>query len=193
MFGLIFSLVYLVVFPVFFLIVIGVNKYSILKAINEIGLEVEDILNSSNFKISKILYLNDKATYNKDDAYKKFIAVDNKNKKLCLIDYQKGSLLILEFKDILNYEIYEDGSNRTIGGSWRGIFAAETNGMCKELKLIVRLNRYDISQISYEIISNTPLNIGVNKSSQAYKQCLSTMQQAVSFLEVVKHENENSK
>ena len=62
--------------------------------------------------------------------------------------------------------------------------------MCKELKLIIRLKRYDISQVCYEIISNTVLNTGINKSTQPYKQCISTLQEVVSLLEVIKHENE---
>ncbi len=61
--------------------------------------------------------------------------------------------------------------------------------MCKELKLIIRLNKYDTSQICYEIIFNTSFNMGINKSSSTYKQCINTLQEVVSFLEVVKNEN----
>ena len=158
-----------------------------------INSKANNSLKNSNFKSTKKFYLNDYATYNQSNNCKKFIAVDNDNKQICLIDYEKGSMLIVEFNEILNYEIYENGSNQTVGGNiggfLSGIFGAETNGMCKELKLIIRLKRYDTSQVCYEIISNTSFNIGLNKSTQPYKQCISTLQEVVSFLEVVKNEN----
>lgn len=160
----------------------------------QINLKADNAIKSSQFNITKIFYLNDCFTYDKSDNYKKFIAVDNDNKRIGLIDYEKGNLLIVEFSEILNYEIYENGSKATTGGSiggfWSNIFGAETNEMCKDLKIIIRLKRYDISQISYEIISDTILNVGINKSTQQYKQCISTLQEVVSFLEVIKNENQ---
>lgn len=162
-----------------------------------INLKAGESLKNTNFKISKRFYINDCATYNQQKKRKKIVAIDNDNKQICLIDYEKGSLLIVGFNEILNYEIYENGSNLTsgvnFGGVWSGIFGAETNGMCKELKLIIRLKRYDISQVQYDIISNTFFNIGINKSTLPYKQCISTLQEFVSFLEVVKNENNTNK
>ena len=73
-----------------------------------------------------------------------------------------------------------------------GIFATETNGMCKDLKLIIRLNSYENAQIVYNIISNTTFNAGLNKSTSQYKSCISSLQEVVSFLEVVKNENRNT-
>lgn len=157
-----------------------------------INLKADKSIKNSNFQITKKFYLNDNATYNKSKDCKKYIAIDNDNKQICLIDYEKANMLIVGFNEILNYEVYENGSNLTAGGSiggfWSGIFGAETNGMCKDLKLIIRLRRYDISQVAYEIISNTSLNIGISKSSDLYKQCISTLQEVISFLEVVKSE-----
>lgn len=162
-----------------------------------INLKASESLKKTSFKISKRFYINDCATYNQQNKLKKIVAVDNDNKQLCLIDYEKGSLFVVGFNEILNYEIYENGSNLTsganIGGFWSGIFGAETNGMCKELKLIIRLKRYDVSQVSYDIISNTFFNFGINKSTLPYKQCISTLQEVVSFLEVVKNENNTNK
>ena len=67
------------------------------------------------------------------------------------IDYIKGSLIIVGFNEILDFEIYENGSHLTngcvVGGLWAGLFGSETSGLCKELKLIIRINRYDISQV----------------------------------------------
>jgi len=196
MFFLTYWLIFIVVFIGTFLIILVVHQSSTSnkrKYQEELNLKAKNSIESANFKTTKTFYLNDYATYNKDNSCKKIIVVDNDNKKLCLIDYEKGNLLFVEFNEILNYELYENGSNKTIGGNiggfWSGIFGAETNGMCKELKLIIRLKRYDTSHVCYEIISNTTFNMGLNKSDQAYKQCISTLQEVTSFLEVVKNEN----
>ncbi len=200
MYFLIYWLVFLIVFIGTLLIIWAVHQSGVSNARKNqenINSKANKSLTSSNFNITKKFYLNDYATYNQSNNCKKFIAVDNDNKQICLIDYEKGSMLIVEFNEILNYEVYENGSNTTTGGSiggfWSGIFGAETNGMCKDLKLIIRLKRYDTSQVSYEIISNTSFNMGINKSTQPYKQCVSTLQEVVSFLEVIKNENNAKK
>ena len=196
---LLFWLIFLIVFVGTLIIVGAINLSSISDACKQqekINVNAHNILSNSNFNTNKIFYLNDNTTYNKSTDCKKFIAIDNDYKQICLINYEKGNMIIVNFNEILNYEIYENGSNTTtggtIGGFWSGIFAAETNGNCKDLKLIIRLNRYDTSQISYDIISNTLFNVGINKSTQTYKKCISTLQEIVSFLEVVKKENKNT-
>ncbi|MBQ9790713.1 MAG: hypothetical protein IJW24_03870 [Clostridia bacterium] len=190
---------WLVFFVVFFgILIIGfaIHQSNVSGARNkqlEINLKANNTLKISKFNETKRFYINDYATHNQSNDCKKFVAVDNENKQICLIDYEKGSLIIISFSEILNYEIYENGSNATTGGNlgglWSGIFAAETEGMCKELKLIIRLKKYDISHISYDIISNTSMNMGINKSTQPYRACISTLQEFVSFLEVIKSEN----
>ena len=64
--------------------------------------------------------------------------------------------------------------------------------MCKDLKLIIMLNSYKNAQIVYNIISNTTFNTGLNKSTSQYKSCICSLQEVVSFLEVVKNENRNT-
>lgn len=196
MYLLIYWLIFIIVFLGILVIFWAVHKSGVsntCKNQKSINLKSNNFLKSSNFNVTKIFYLNDNATYNQPKDCKKFIAVDNISKQICFIDYEKCSMLIVGFNEILNYEIYENGSNATTGGNvigfGAGFFGAETNGMCKDLKLIIRLKRYDKSQISYDIISNTSFNVGINKSTQAYKQCISTLQELVSFLEVVKNEN----
>lgn len=196
MFYLTFWLVFIVVFQGTLLIILAIHQSTISKTRKyqeEINLKAKSSIENSSFKTTNIFYLNDYATYNRDNSCKTIIAADNENKRLCLIDYEKGSLLVVKFNEFLNYEIYENGSNQMVGGNiggfWSEIFGAENNGMCKELKLIIRLKSYDTSQVCYEIICNTSLNIGINKSSQTYKQCISTLQEVVSFLEVIKNEN----
>ena len=152
-----------------------------------------EYLRKTNFNKTKTIYLNDYATYNKREDSKKIIGIDSKNKKIALVDYEKEKVIIADFRDILSYEIYENGSNATIGGNvggiFGGIFNAETNGMCKDLKLIIRLNSYENAQIVYNIISNTTFNMGLNKSTDQYRKCVSSLQELVSFLEVIKWEN----
>lgn len=200
MYFVIYWLVFLVVFVGVLIIIWAVHQSGVSntrKNQENINSKANNALKNSNFAITKMFYLNDYATHDQSNSCKKFIAVDNDNKQICFIDYNKGSMFIVNFNEILNYEIYENGSNATTGGSiggfGTGIFGAETNGMCKELKLIIRLKRYDTSQVVYEIISNTSFNIGINKSTQPYKQCISTLQEVVSFLEVVKNENNAKK
>ena len=150
-------------------------------------------LRERNFRKTKIIYLNDYATSKKSFDSKKIICIDNADKKMALVDYERAKIFIVDFKDILNYEIYENGSNSIIGGSvggfYGGVFSAESNGLCKELKLIIRLNSYETPQIVYNIISNTTFNAGINKSTSQYKSCVATLQEVGSFLEVVKNEN----
>ena len=169
------------------------NRSSTQKETNK---KVLKTLQDNNFNISKVFYINDNFTYTEEVECKKFIAIDKDNKKICLVNYVSNSLLIVNFNEILNYEIYENGNTHTsgggLGGFVGGIFSAETDTSCKELKLIIRLNRYDTSQVAYNIISNTTFNIGLNKSSEAYKNCISTLQEVVSFLEVVKNENKEN-
>ncbi len=196
MFLLIFWLVFCIVF-VGTLLILGAIQHSNLSNIKRrqegINNKANIAIQNTEFKQSKIFYLNDYATYNQNNFCKKYIAVDSENKKICLVDYLNGSLLIVGFDEILNYEIYENGSQQIVGGNvngfWSGVFAAETTGNCKELKLIIRLNRYDISQVCYEIIFNTPYNSGIQKTNKIYKQCINSLQEVVSFLEVVKNEN----
>lgn len=197
---LIFWSIFILVFGFGFLLALLIqwsNLANIRKNQETINNNANSMLASNNFNTSRKIILNDYATYNKEDSCKKFVAIDNQNKKMCFVDYLKGSLLIVDFNEILNYEIYENGSQQTFGGSagglWTGVFGAETEQKCKDLKLIIRINRYDISQICYEIIFNTLFNYGVSKSELSYKVCINTLQEFVSFLEVIKNENSKTK
>lgn len=175
------------------LIIHQINLSNIRKQQESINKKANDSLANMDFKVTKTFYLNDYATLKYSNSCKKFISIDDVGKKICLIDYNKGSLIVVNMNEILNYEIYENGSNQTVGGNagglWAGLFAAETSGLCKELKLIIRLNRYDVSQVCYEIIFNTLLNTGISKADATFKQYINSMQEVVSFLEVVISEN----
>ena len=197
------------------------KKESVLKTAErqyEINKKIMQQLNDGNFKQTKIIYLNDCVAFDRGNGCKKFIAIDNENKKICFVDYRKEAPLIVDFAEILNYEIYDNSEKRIFGyapaGNYGdfgfGILGASTEGRCNELRLIIRLNRYDVSQICYDIVFdvrdlwtthekkttlwNKMLNwkcfyVNVGKASLCYKQCIATLQEAVSFLEVVKSEN----
>lgn len=179
------------------LLVFGVihnsNISEVEKRQRNLNQKLSEHLRERNFSKIKMLYLNDYATYNKGLDSKKIIGIDNENKKITLVDYEKAKIFIVDFQDILSYEVYENGSNSMIGGNvggfWGGIFSAQTNGMCKDLKLIIRLNSYETPQIVYNIILNTTFNAEVNKSTNQYKSCITSLQEVVSFLEIVKNEN----
>lgn len=185
-----------IAFYAFIMIVFAVqsiNMSNIRKRQEEINNQVKESLRIASFKPNRVFYLSDYATSGKPCQCKKYIGVDSENKKICLIDYDKGKLLIVNFDEISDYEIYENESLQTFGGNGgaygAGLFAAGTDKMCKELNLIIRLNKYDISQVNYDIIFNTSFNIGIYKSSKVYKECLKSVQEVVSFLEVLKREN----
>ena len=166
------------------------NKLSLQEKINA---EAHNKLRYANFNIDKIFYLNDYASCNKDNSVKKFFAVDNNAKKVAFVNYESGSVVISDFSEFLNYEIYENNTLETTGasfGGYWGIFGAETTGSCKNLRLIIRLKDLGSPQICYDIIDTS---LGIVKSSAVYKNCITTLQNAVSFLEVLKNQNEKEK
>ncbi len=193
-----YPLIFLIVFLGVLLIALAIYFYNaskILKNQTLVNNQVNDLLKiKTEFVSSKKFYLNDNISYNKNIESKKIIIVDSENKKICFVDYLKGSILLVNFNEILNYEVYENGNNVTtgagIGGFGTGIFGATTNKNCKELRLIIRLKKFDNPQITYNLISNTILNFGVDKSSLLFQNCISSLQEVVSFLEIVKHDNE---
>ena len=185
-------MVFIIIISIFLILKL-VNLSNIRKQQETLNTQSKEKIQELNLNLNKIFYLDDYATYNQPASCKQYISADTENKKFCLIDYDNGNLFVIGFEEFLNYSIYENGSQQTVGanisGLYTGLFGTETNGMCKDLKLIIRLNNYDNPQLVYNIISNTTFNIGINKSSRIYKQCIGTLQEVVSFLEVVKNDN----
>lgn len=195
-----FFYIYIIVFVLVFLVVLcsvlfyqsSKNKASSNEQF-EINRKTLEYLQTHEFKVSKIFYITDSHTYNKENSYKKMIVADNENKKICFIDYLSKNYYITNFEEFLNYELYENGSMITnggaIGGLGIGIFGAETIGNCKDLKLIIRIKSLTTPQVAYEIISNYMAGMGLNKSAPLYRGCISSLQEVISFLEVVKNNN----
>lgn len=163
----------------------------------EINKHAFEMLEEKKFNINKTFYINDNFSVNEENCCKKIIVVDNENKKMCFVDYEQESSVIVDFEEILNYEIYENGNSSTTGSSFGGVFGrlyeAQTDQKCQDLRLIIRLKKLDCSQVVYDIISDTLFNVGIVKSSNVYRSCIKSLQDAVSFLEVIKNQNSKEK
>lgn len=159
----------------------------------EINKKTLEYLQSQNFVASKIFYITDSHSFNKENSYKKMMVVDDESHKICLVDYLSKRYYIIGFEELLNYELYENGSMVTngtaLGGFGIGIFGAEANGNCKDLKLIIRIKNLSTPQVVYDILTNYMAGIGVDKTAPLYRQCITSLQEAISFLEVIKNNN----
>ena len=159
--------------------------------------KVVQYMNNEKITVDKIYYLNDYLSWNQADSCKKLVLVNKSNKCIYFIKYDTMKISKVQFSEVLNYEIYENGGAITTGGMLYGfssnIFGASTNNVARELKLIIRLNRFDNSQIVYGLIENTAMNVGLGKNTEAYRKIISSLQEFVSFLEVVKNDNKTTK
>ena len=195
-----FLLIFTLVLAVF-LIVFVVSVYSITKKNCENNIElnkkIDEYLLQKNIPINKIIYVSDYWTSSKSNENKKKICVSTEMKKVALVDYDKQKLYVVDFDKIVNFEIYENGSTRTIGagvaGVGSGLAIAESSGNCKDLRLIIRINKIEVPQVTYDIVSKTLFNVGLNKSSDSYRVCMSSLQEIVSLFEIIKHKNKLEK
>ena len=147
---------------------------------------------AEGFVVSRIFYLTDYSTFNKPDDCKKILAVDTENKKLLLMDYSSKTHYVVNFNELLSYELYENSSMVTegLGGGFGvGYFGGETKGMVRDLKLIIRLKSIAHPQVAYTLVSKTTLNMGIAKTSPVYRSISPALQEVVSLLEVIKNEN----
>lgn len=163
----------------------------------EINQKTLEGLKKQNFAVSKIFFITDSHSFNKENLCKKMIVVDNTVQKVCLIDYLSKKYYVMKYDEIINYELYENKimvtNGAKIGGLGVGLFGAETTGNCKELKLIIRIKNIATPQVVYEILSNYMAGIGVDKTAPLYQQCVSSLQEAISFFEVIKNQSSDNK
>lgn len=162
----------------------------------EINQQIEKVLIKKKFLISKKYYIEDVSSfYIKKEDSKQTIYVDYKNKKLCLILYgNKYSYKIIDFDEILNYEVYEDSqtlfSASSVGVGGAAVYGGKTKKNIKTLRLIIRLKRYDIPQISYDLIPSGDFKISINTSTETYRAIVASLQEIISFFELIKYESE---
>lgn len=163
----------------------------------EVNKSVMTSLKQVGFTITSTFYFSDRATFNKGNEYKKMLAVDNEHKRFALVNYSTGKVVISPYDKFLNYEIYEDShiviSGGAVGGFGLGFFGASTSGHCKDLRLIMRLKSANTPHVAYDVLPRTFMNIGINKDSKVYRDCLASLQEMVSFFEVIKNQNESQK
>ena len=164
------------------------------KKINDdVVLKIKEV----NFTPTRTFYFCDKTTYKKTDDYKQMLLVDSNNSKLGLIDYENGEFTAIDYSQILNYELYENGTLQLNGGAIGGLgiggFSAQTNPICKELRLIIRMNSVDKPHVAYQIVASKGIfNLGIGKNSVIYRTCFPTVQEVISLLQVILQQNKDS-
>lgn len=122
------------------------------------------------------------------------ILIDNEKKKFI---YKKGKILSrpYKFSDIINYEVYENGSSKVkgtagkalIGGAFFGLaglivgssMGKKVNEKCNQLKLIIRVNDVANPQIVITYIDN----VDWDKSGFNYRNMKENLQEVCSMLE----------
>lgn len=169
------------------------KRKKFLKKRAEINATLAQTANSHGLHIDKVFVIDDHQTFDKkEQSIKPQFLIDMTAKKMIFVDYDKPLTVIVGFEEFLNYEIYENGSMAFSGGAVGGLlvggFWGESVGKCNNLRLIIRLKRYDCPQMVYDIIAKTPLNLGIVKTSKAYQTCVSSMQELASFFEILKSE-----
>lgn len=169
------------------------RRKKFLKKRAEINATLAQTAKSHGLHIDKVFVIDDHQTFDKkEQSIKPQFLIDMTAKKMIFVDYDKPLTVIVGFEEFLNYEIYENGSMAFSGGAVGGLlvggFWGESVGKCNNLRLIIRLKRYDCPQMVYDIIAKTPLNLGIVKTSKAYQTCVSSMQELASFFEILKSE-----
>lgn len=165
------------------------------------------ILKDKNFDVTKTYILpvflwekdknNPKQSIDIGDKYdhRKFVFVDEKNKKIGFIDYDKTDIIIVKYNDILSYEVKSNDTNDS------SLWDIGNTKKCNYLELFVRINSEETNLVRLELISdfgrydNFPGNGfgGIDVTSQKYKNCITALYTFTSFLEVIinkKNKNE---
>ena len=139
-----------------------------------------------NFTIDKELNL-----YT-DSGYKK-ILIDTQNRQFVFFNGYNYSKKI-QFKNVLNYEVYEDGKSvvkgsagkALVGGAFFGVTGAiiggsgkrKINNYCSVLKLLIRVNDIDSPLIEIPFV-----NSSCNKDGISYKNYIKSIQETCALFE----------
>ena len=164
------------------------NQRKLVAILNEKAIQK---FKEQKFEVEKYIYLSDSNTANAN-VEKKFIALNMTQKKIGLIDYENSQILITDFNDILDFEVYENNVNSLTGGKLGvglAIYSAQQEVQCKDLRLIIVLKNYESSSIVYDLVWKTFANVGIAKESTVYKEIIRSLQNCISFLKVIKDEN----
>ena len=153
---------------------------------------VEQKIARGEFFTDRVLILKDNATYKAGEEYRQKIYADTQRKIFGLPDYKTGQVYFIPFEDFSGYEVYTDGGTQINGGGyvykgsgWSGVISRD---LCRTLRLIIKINRFELPQISYDCVSG--IKRGINKSSRAYREIMAALQEATAFLEVIRQKKE---
>lgn len=145
-----------------------------------------------SFFANRVLILKDNATYKSGEEYSQKIYADTQRKIFGLPDYQTGQIYFIPFEDFSRYEVYTDGGTQINGGGGvlkgSGGSIVTSRDLCRTLRLIIKINRFDLPQITYDFVSG--IKRGINKSSRAYREIMAALQEVTAFLEVIRQKKE---
>jgi len=152
--------------------------------------QLEEKLKSNGFKIGKALHEGKNHFLVDDENHKIYISADN----------QQGKLL--DYTDIIDFEIVEDGQSLVKGTGGKAAIGALTFGvagaivgssmkkqknMCTNLQLIITVNDVINSNIVMKLIDNKWVKDGYDKNDIVYKSAFEFAKNVTSTLAVIKN------
>lgn len=160
---------------------------------------ISEKLSAKGFKITKELYDGDFLSGTPA------LYMDDENNKLAVVQSKKSEPLIYDYRDILDFEVMENGSSKQkghagsaiVGGLMFGTVGAIAGAsrkkkeipMCKSLSLSITVNSPDCPRIDIPFITSQ-----VKEDSLSYKFSIETVNEIASALEYMKNKckSENS-
>lgn len=178
----------------FIVLMVDLSKKKKQYLLNE---KIKEQLLKENFTTTKTIYINDYLSSRKNNDSKKLIFVDSNNNKVCFIDYTNKNYRIVNFADILNYDVFENNNSSSISsyGISNGVaigYSSRTN-KCDNLKIFFYLKDYENSQLSYTLIKGSFFRFPISRSSSKYNRILNSLQSCLSFLTIIIDEKNKTK
>lgn len=100
------------------------------------------------------------------------------------------SYLIVSFDEILNYEVQENGKIVARGSFNTDIKSkfhiSKKNKDIERLQLIIKLKRYDVPEIIYELINNKGKSILTNAYYNQHKKLIDNLQKIFALFDRIK-------
>ena len=122
------------------------------KTINEKTLEEAE---KKGFVPSKKYFMSGYKTGSADEE-KLMICFNNKSKKCCLIDYLKKKAFILDFADIVSYDVVENNGIKVVEevSLFSSVPTQTTKNVCKKLSLVIVMDDLDDTNVVYDLIKS---------------------------------------
>ncbi|MBR2903933.1 MAG: hypothetical protein IKC37_04725 [Clostridia bacterium] len=119
----------------------------------------------------KVVYLIDNYSYQKGNEAMQKLFYDEKAKKVAMVNDLNGEITVVDFKEIIGYEIIENYAGNT----------------CKELGLSIKLDSMEKPFIKYDLYFKQ--TIGMGRDSDMCRACKESIMTAVAVLEKVREVN----